>query len=87
MPATACCWIHTTVWGVVVTTIRQRDVPQSMFGRVTGVYSLIDLTGSVAGSLLGGLFATAFGLTTVYASAAVAMTAVALIAWRPLRAA
>jgi MFS family permease len=79
--------IHTTVWGVVVTTIRQRDVPQSMFGRVTSVYSLIDLTGSAAGSLLGGLFATAFGLTAVYASAAVAMTAVALIAWRPLRAA
>jgi predicted MFS family arabinose efflux permease len=79
--------IHTTVWGVVVTTIRQRDVPQSMFGRVTSVHSLIDLAGSAAGSLLGGLLATAFGLTAVYASAAVAMTAVALVAWRSLGAA
>jgi predicted MFS family arabinose efflux permease len=77
--------IHTTVWGVVVMTIRQRDTPSAMFGRVTSVYSLIDLAGAAAGSLLGGLYATAFGLTAVYATAAVAMLAVALIGWRPLR--
>jgi predicted MFS family arabinose efflux permease len=77
--------IHTTVWGVVVMTIRQRDIPSAMFGRVTSVYSLIDLAGAAAGSLLGGLYATAFGLTAVYATAAVAMLAVALIGWRPLR--
>jgi MFS family permease len=77
--------IHTTVWGVVVTTIRQRDTPQSMFGRVTSVYALIDLAGTAAGSLAGGLFATAFGLPALYAAAAVAMTGVALVAWRPLR--
>lgn len=79
--------VHTTVWGVVVTTIRQRDIPPTMFGRVTSVYSLIDLAGSAAGSLLGGLYATVVDLTTVYATAAAAVLAVALVAWRPLRAA
>lgn len=78
--------IHTTVWGVVVTTIRQRDIPAPMFGRVTSVYSLIDVAGAASGSLLGGLFATAFGLTAVYAAAAGAMLAVALFAWGRLRA-
>jgi predicted MFS family arabinose efflux permease len=77
--------IHTTVWGVVVTTIRQRDVPAVMFGRVTSVYSLIDVAGAATGSLLGGLVATAFGLIAVYATAATAMLGVALLAWRPLR--
>lgn len=76
--------VHTTVWGVIVTTIRQRDVPQAMFGRVTSVYSLIDLAGAAAGSLLGGLYATAYGLPATYAAAAVAMLAVAAFAWRPL---
>jgi predicted MFS family arabinose efflux permease len=79
--------IHTTVWGVVVTTIRQRDIPAALFGRVTSVYSLIDLAGAAAGSLAGGLFATAFGLTATYAAAAAAMLAVAVVAWHPLRAA
>lgn len=79
--------IHTTVWGVVVTTIRQRDIPDSLFARVTSVYSLIDLAGAAAGSLVGGLFATAFGLPATYAAAAVAMLVVAVLAWRPLRAA
>jgi predicted MFS family arabinose efflux permease len=79
--------IHTTVWGVIVTTIRQRDIPAELFGRVTSVYSLIDVAGAALGSLLGGLYATAFGLTATYAAAAVAMLAVALLAWHPLRAA
>jgi predicted MFS family arabinose efflux permease len=79
--------IHTTVWGVVVTTIRQRDIPAALFGRVTSVYSLIDRAGAAAGSLAGGLFATAFGLTATYAAAAAAMLAMAVVAWHPLRAA
>jgi predicted MFS family arabinose efflux permease len=77
--------IHTTIWGVVVTTIRQRDVPAPLFGRVTSVHSLIDVAGAASGSLAGGLFATAFGLTATYAAAAAAMLAVTLLAWHPLR--
>ncbi|MBU2668563.1 MFS transporter [Actinoplanes bogorensis] len=77
--------IHTTVWGVVVTTIRQRDVPDAMYGRVTSVYSFLDLGGAALGSLLGGAVAVVYGLTATYWTAAVAMALVALVAWRPLR--
>jgi Na+/melibiose symporter-like transporter len=77
--------IHTTVWGVVVTTIRQRDIPSVMFGRVTSVYSLVDLTGVATGSIVGGLVASAFGVVATYAMAAVAMVIVVVAAWRPLR--
>ena len=77
--------IHTTIWGVVVTTIRQRDIPPPLFGRVTSVYSLVDLAGAATGSLVGGLVAAAFGIVATYAAAAAAMLVVALAAWRPLR--
>ncbi|WP_127499847.1 MFS transporter [Actinoplanes solisilvae] len=79
--------IHTTVWGVVVTTIRQRDVPPAMYGRVAGVYSFLDLGGAALGSLLGGLVATAYGLVATYGTAAAAMALVGAAAWRPLKAA
>ncbi|MBM2619083.1 MFS transporter [Actinoplanes sp. LDG1-06] len=79
--------IHTTVWGVVVTTLGQRDIPSTMFGRVTSVYSFLELGGAALGSLLGGAVATAYGLVATYWSAAAAMTVVAAMAWRPLRSA
>ncbi|MEV6490439.1 MFS transporter, partial [Actinoplanes sp. NPDC051633] len=76
--------VHAVVWGVVVTTIRQRTVPSAMFGRVTSVYSLLDLGGAAVGSLLGGLVAQAYGLLATFWTAAAAMTLVAIAAWRPL---
>jgi MFS family permease len=79
--------IHTVVWGVVVTTIRQRTVPSALFGRVTGAYALLDLGGAALGSLLGGLVAQAYGIVATFWTAAVAMVVVAGCAWRPLRAA
>lgn len=79
--------VHTMVWGVIVVTIRQRDVPSGLLGRVTSVYSLLDFSGAAAGSLLGGLFAQALGITAPYWIAAGVMVVVSAVAWRPLRAA
>jgi MFS family permease len=79
--------VHTVVWGVVATTLRQREVPSRMFGRVTSVYSLLDLGGAALGSLLGGLVAQAYGIVATFWTAAAAMSVVALAAWRPLAAA
>ena len=76
--------VHTVVWGVVVTTIRQREVPSSMFGRVTAVYSLVDVGGAALGSLLGGAVAQAYGIVATFWTAAAAMAVVAIAAWRPL---
>ena len=77
--------VHTVVWGVVVTTIRQQTVPSSMFGRVTSVYSLLDLGGAALGSLLGGLVAQAYGIVATFWTAALLMVIVAVMAWRPLQ--
>jgi len=78
---------HATVWGVIVTTIRQRDVPPEMYGRIAGVYALLELGGAALGSLLGGVVAAAYGLVATYATAAVAMALIAVFAWRPIRSA
>jgi MFS family permease len=77
--------VHTVVWGVVVTTIRQRTVPQSLYGRVTSVYSLLDLGGAALGSLAGGALAQAYGIVATFWTAAAAMALVAVAAWRPLQ--
>jgi predicted MFS family arabinose efflux permease len=79
--------VHTVVWGVVVTTVRQRSVPQAMFGRVTSVYSLLDLGGAALGSLVGGAVAQAFGIVATFWTAAAVMALIAAAAWRPLSAA
>jgi MFS family permease len=78
---------HTMVWGVIVTTVRQREVPPEMYGRIAGVYALLELGGAAVGSLLGGAVAARYGLVATYATAAVAMAVIAACAWRPIRAA
>ncbi|MCF0092028.1 MFS transporter [Micromonospora sp. MH99] len=77
--------IHAMVWGITVTSVRQRVVPAHLRGRVGSVYAVLDLGGAAVGSLLGGLFASAWEITTPFWIAAVAMAAIAAIAWRPLR--
>jgi MFS family permease len=79
--------VHTVVWGVVVTTIRQRVVPSTMLGRVTGVHIMLDLGGAALGSLIGGVLAQAYGIASVFGGATVAMALLAAVAWRPLSAA
>lgn len=77
--------VHTMVWGVIVVTLRQRVVPAHLLGRVGSVYSLLDLGGAALGSLLGGLLASAWGLTTPFWIAAAVLALITVTAWRPLR--
>jgi predicted MFS family arabinose efflux permease len=58
-----------------------------MFGRVTSVYSLLDLGGAALGSLVGGAVAQAYGIVVTFWTAAAAMVLIAVAAWRPLLAA
>ena len=77
--------IHTMVWGVIVVTLRQQVVPHNLLGRVGSVYYLLDVGGAALGSLLGGLLARTWGLTTPFWIAAAVMAMIATAAWRPLR--
>lgn len=63
----------------------QRVVPAHLRGRVGSVYALLDLGGAALGSLLGGLFASAWEITTPFWIAAVVMVVITVLAWRPLR--
>ncbi|WP_405432950.1 MFS transporter [Micromonospora sp. NBC_00617] len=77
--------IHAMVWGITVTSARQRVVPPHLRGRVGSVYALLDLGGAALGSILGGLVASAWEITTPFWVAAVAMATITVVAWRPLR--
>ncbi|SIN45085.1 Predicted arabinose efflux permease, MFS family [Micromonospora cremea] len=76
--------IHATVWGITVASARQRIVPAQLRGRVGSVYALLDLGGAALGSLLGGLFASVWEITTPFWIAAM-MTAITALAWQRLR--
>jgi len=75
---------HAMVWGNVVTTLRQRSVPSVLYGRVSSVYSLLDLGGAALGSLLGGALASTYGIVATFWTAAAAMVVILLLAWGPL---
>jgi MFS family permease len=77
--------IHAVVWGITVASVRQRAVPEHLRGRVGSVYALLDLGGAALGSLLGGLFASVWEITTPFWIAAAVMTAVTTLAWHWLR--
>ncbi len=52
------------VWGIIGTSIRQRLVPDQLLGRVGGSHRLLSSGLSPLGSLLGGVLARQFNLTT-----------------------
>ncbi len=76
--------VHTTVWGVVTMSIRQRLVPDELRGRVGSTYSMLDLGGAALGTLLGGALATVTSLTAPFALAAAGTTVLAGLVWRRL---
>ena len=57
---------HAFVWGTTATVVRQRAVPDEMLGRVGGVYRVAITGGMVIGTPIGGLLATAFGITAPF---------------------
>jgi MFS family permease len=77
---------HTMVWGVIVTTLIQRSVPDHLLGRVNGVHGLILTGGAAVGSLSGGVLARGLGITAPFWIAAAVMLLTTVLAWRPLSA-
>jgi MFS family permease len=57
---------HAFVWGTTATVVRQRAVPNELLGRVGGVYRVAIMGGIVIGTPVGGLLASAFGITAPY---------------------
>ena len=76
--------VHTMVWGVIVTTLRQRVVPDRLLGRVAGVQALLEVGGATLGMLLGGVFAQSLGITAPFWIACGLTVLIAAMAWGPL---
>jgi MFS family permease len=55
-----------TVWNVITVSLRQRLIPQELFGRVNSVYRFIGTGTSAFGALIGGQIAFYFGLRATY---------------------
>jgi predicted MFS family arabinose efflux permease len=78
--------VHAMVWGVLVSSIRQRLAPAELRGRAGSVYAMLDVGGAALGSLLGGVFASVWQITTPFWIAAAVMTVISAYAWKPLQA-
>ncbi|MEU4692820.1 MFS transporter [Actinoplanes sp. NPDC023714] len=71
--------VQTVVWGVITSSLRQRLVPNHLLGRVGSAYALLETGGAAAGTLIGGLMARVWGLTTPFWVAAAMMGAILLV--------
>jgi MFS family permease len=58
----ACGGFTTTLWNVVTVSMRQREVPAELFGRVNSVYRMLGWGTRPLGALVGGIVAEAAGL-------------------------
>lgn len=78
--------VHTGMWGTTVHTVRQRQVPLELQGRVASVYMLGMQGGLVAGTPLGGVLADRWGLTAPFWFAFAGSAVLLVGIWRRLAA-
>ena len=75
---------HAFIWGTTSTTVRQRAVPAQFQGRVSSVYLTGVVGGIVIGSALGGLVASAWGITAPFWFAFAGSALILAVIWRSL---
>ncbi len=76
--------VHTGMWGTTVHTVRQRQVPLALQGRVGSVYLLAMQGGLVLGTPIGGLLASQWGLTAPYWFAFAGSAVILVLIWPAL---
>ena len=75
---------HAFIWGTTSTSVRQRAVPENFQGRVSSVYLTGVIGGIVIGSALGGVVATAWGITAPFWFAFAGSALILMLIWRSL---
>lgn len=73
--------VHATIWGALLTTLRQELTPDRLRGRVGSVTMLLEYGTAAPGALLGGWLALRFGLTAPFWLGAAVGLAVLPFAW------
>ncbi|MEX1038847.1 MAG: MFS transporter [Acidimicrobiia bacterium] len=71
-----------TAWNVVAVTLRQSLTPDGKRGRVAGASRLLAWGSQPLGALLGGVFASAFGLRSPFLIASLAFTVATIVIWQ-----
>ena len=77
--------VHAFVWGTTSVTIRQREVPTELQGRVSSVNVVGSTGGLVIGSLIGGVAAQNWGVTAPFWFGFVGSALFVALIWRELR--
>jgi len=75
---------HASIWATTSTSVRQRAVPAEFQGRVASVYLTGVVGGIVIGSALGGLVASAWGITAPFWFAFAGSAVILALIWRSL---
>lgn len=75
---------HASIWGTTSTSVRQRAVPTEFQGRVSSVYLTGVVGGIVVGSALGGLLASAWGITAPFWFGFAGSAIILALIWRAL---
>jgi MFS family permease len=75
---------HAFIWGTTSRTVRMRAVPTELQGRVGSLNSIGVFGGLVVGQVLGGLIATAWGVTAPFWFAFVGSALILTLIWREL---
>jgi MFS family permease len=74
--------VHSSLWMIVNTSLRQRLTPPAMLGRVSSTNLFIAAGGNCVGALIAGGFAARFGITAPYWVAFVVAVLVSVTTWR-----
>ncbi|KFF60500.1 transporter [Cryobacterium sp. MLB-32] len=77
--------LHAVVWGICVSSLRQRLVPDALRGRVNASSRVLGLVGLTFGALAGGLLATTWGLSAPFVASGAVFLVCALVAHPLLR--
>jgi predicted MFS family arabinose efflux permease len=75
---------HAFIWGTTSITVRQRAVPSELQGRVGSVNMIATYAGLVAGSAIGGILASHFGVTAPFWFAFGGSALFVVLLWREL---
>jgi predicted MFS family arabinose efflux permease len=74
--------VHGALWGIVGSSLRQRLAPSELLGRVGSSTLFVSAGGNCLGAVLGGVLASAFGLTAPYWVGFVVALVVTAGTWR-----
>lgn len=73
--------LHSVVWGICVSSLRQRLVPGNLRGRVNASTKVLGLIGLTAGAALGGVLASSYSLSTPFLASGALFLCCGVIVW------